>query len=203
MLALLAGCAESPVSLEQSGPTDEFAALLAEVGAVEDGTEAARRAGMEAPNLHFLLHQALRKVANEEGVEAARAIALELRQELQEIRREALEAGTPAARREAAAAIELATAEVVVEILGTEVVDRVMTVAEQRIAALEARIEAAPDSVNTARAERLLTQMEEELAKAEAALETDPAQALIHALRAAQGWHRILPGPRPAARETA
>lgn len=133
LLALLAACADSP-----AGPVSDLDAAL-DIATGEPVVDEPTRVGGRGEILDVLLRRAIRSVAESEGREAAHALLDPVLAELAAAR----EARAAGLREEAIAhlqAARLLKAEIVVDTLGTGVVDRVLNRLRSSLSALRERL---------------------------------------------------------------
>jgi hypothetical protein len=182
----VAGCESAP--LEPVDTIEEYDLLWD----LQGGDMEAQAQKQQAPVLARLFRNALQQIARDEGRDAARAV----RASVEAIRLEAralYQAGDRDGARAKMAEARRAMAGVVVDVLGTEPVDRLLawvTQGQTRIAAAIAAQEAAGN--DPVRLKRFHAHLTELTAAAEAALAAgDPAAALDYASRAAEALVRF------------
>ncbi|MEX0893153.1 MAG: hypothetical protein WEB88_13380 [Gemmatimonadota bacterium] len=178
LVVALAACADTP-----TGPDDGqgIEAQLTEVAQISGSLTTAARAG-GGQHLQGLFRKAVLQVRDTEGVEAARALIAPIR-DAARAAREIRRSGDRDAFHAAMEAVHLAQATVIVDVLGSAVVEEALAVAEARLAALQARVDAAAAGGRDVTAiQARVDAAAVELAEARALAATDPAAALVKAL---------------------
>lgn len=174
---VLAACSErTPSEPEATPPLEEDLAL----GATTTGDHQA------LPTLHLLLRQAFRKVAQEQGVDAAHALVSGYRSLLEEAKA-AREAHDRALLRQKLTAARAEAARIVIEVLGEGVVQRVIDAVAAALTEIDAKLtELRTAGHDVTRLERAAaTAAELNQAALDALAADDPARALDLATRAA------------------
>lgn len=180
LLLALPACEDSPTGLEGAAADVDLAALGWDHASGGPGAHG------PDPMLHALLRRALSQVGEAQGREAARALLEPVRAHI-EAARAAREAGDRDGAMAALRAARLESARIIVDVLGTSVVDEALTRARQSVDRVAERLERArAGGRDVTRLEERLTRLREALAEAEAAYQAgDFPLALERATRVA------------------
>lgn len=183
LVVIAAGCEQSPTA--PLSTVDEVESL----GLVDWGEAGMPVLASDQPiSLEHLFRMALRQVAEEQGADAARAL-LERVKPFHEAVRAAVEAGDREAFQAAKAALRAAMADVIIEVMGEDVAQRVLDAVAGTFEELAAKVaEAKAAGQPVARLERLLAKARALLGAAQAAsdasdkldLATQAAAVLAH-----------------------
>jgi regulator of extracellular matrix RemA (YlzA/DUF370 family) len=158
-------------------------------------------AGQQTPVLERLLGLSLRKIAATQGPATARTVSAEI-QRLRATAREAAALGDSTLARRARTALHVRIASVIVRANGNEIVERVLSNANDRVNALEKRVvTATTNGRETAGPTAHVARLRNALTEARAALAAgQPVQALLGALRVVDALEGLGPETTSAGR---